>query len=891
MVYKVVQQSAILRPTATNGVVSSGPKVSVVRLGSEHFATAPVGNSFHIYDCENLQLQYLSRPLLGKVSCALSICEFTVAAVGSDLFIFHKMVLLAKLAGHTCPVAELVNIETDYLISRSATEVLVWQLPELTRDMKPITLPVTPLSTLPVSFAVHAMMHVPGYANKILLAGSSGSELQLWNVKSNKMVYQFLSISTQASPILSLAASPVSDVIAVGQADGTISVMNIRSDELVMSLNQAEHGAVTALAFRADYADGMLVSGTERGDLVVWNLTKKSIHSFIQKVHPGGVGSLTFLSTLPLMLSSGVSDNAISVYIFDKPDGGCRLLKERRGFTVDFSFILPYGDNDLIVGGSANDKYSEIGKINLIQSRQDLVWSQAHLSSQTPGKASLMPWKFRNLSQLPPVTDIAYCGSLGDKLRHYDWPAVITAHKNIRDSAYVWSAHQQALVTRQLIIPRKATSSPENNQPDITALAVSTCGNYAVLGCSNGELHRFNLQSCYHRGLVGTMDSAPIAMEFLSSREILVVSKNEMKIWKIVPRPVETGRVSCVTDIARIAVRGFLCAVAHETPDSVSIIDLHADSLARKIKVTAPVTSMAWSDGGRWLAIATADARLVIYDVPTASIVDRVEFESVCSAIRFHKHNTQIITAHVGGKGAVRIWQNIALLEGPGVVTNEFVPIDRWSESSIRTETVERKPKRKLAKTNSVTLSSQQWQHILRLDEIKQRNKPSKPAEKPKEAPFFLPVVYKGMQPVFVNNTMDDQDEEKKIKKDESNSSNDFISLIKQSPSAALTHLINQTPAGVHICIAELGDDEDALNEFIAILASETVSGRNADLVATWTALVLKEYGVELRGRKCFEENLVKLHSASANAFTNFTALTNQLQCLLKVTAALQLHR
>jgi len=680
-------------------------------------------------------------------------------------------------------------------------------------------------------------------------------------------------------------------------------MLNLKEDETIMKLSQKEHGQVTSLAFRSDYTDGMLVTGTANGDMVVWDLSKRSIHSFHRNIHPGGIGSLAFLDTLPLMVTSGVSDNAISVYIFDNPDGGCRLLKERRGFTSDLQFLLPYGEHDIIAAGG-----HEVGRLSMIQSHQNKVWSQSALEYQTAGQKSLMPWKFRNMAHLPPLVSIGYTGS--SKMRHFDWPTIVTAHAGLPD-AYVWSPHQQALVTRMLIIPRQATTG--HRLPQLTAVAVSPCGNYAVIGCENGELHRFNLQSCYYRGLVGKLKSAPKKIEYISPRELVTADVDGIRKWKIVPRPEETtGLVTCATDIKTITVHGFMCAIAHESSVGVvSIVDMHADRKARTIKELAgsEITAISWSNGGRWLAIASADSRMIIYDVPTSQIVDKVKFTCPCTDIYFAKNNAQIVTCHRDGHGAIRVWLNVALLEGPGIVGPEPYAIDEDhhhpGEAPVEQESSSSNPLKKrqkisLIESDEIVLSAgsrTRWQQILKLDEIKERNKPNRPVEKPKSAPFFMPVMYKGVNPVFVASETPDAtqgaDDSVQIKEQIDMEESGFTKLVKSGDRNAIReHFINLTPSGVHICISELEMNDDAMNQFIGFLAEETESGKNLDLVATWTALFLNQFGSTIASRNSlFSSNLSQLTEATKKASLKFESKTNQLQCLVKVTAALQLHR
>jgi U3 small nucleolar RNA-associated protein 21 len=847
-----------------------------------------------VYDCEDLQLEYLSRTLPGEIGAVLGFRESSIVSVGNHIMIFHKMKELAQLVGHSEDVVTLVSLGDSFLVSVSKLEVLVWQLPNVTRQMDPLSEPLAPVRRLEIGFSVSSVISVPTYVNKMLFAGTQG-ELELWNINKGQRIYAFKSTKrSEACEITALAAAPVLDVVGLGFADGTISVVNLKSDEVVMTLNQKEHGGVTSMSFRHDSVGGQLVTGTERGDLVVWDLNKRCIHSFHQKIHPGGVSTTEFLDNLPLMISAGRSDNALMVHIFDLPDHGCRVLRERRGFTADLSIMMHYGEHDLVVAGTNSQRHtSEVGRLNLIQSHQNRVWSQKNLHNQTAGKASLMPWRFRNMHQLPAVKSMSLCE---DKLRHYDWPTVITAHEGLPD-AYVWNPHQEALVNRMLIVPWKSTTGAR--APAVVQVAVSTCGNYGVVGLETGEIHRFNLQSCYHRGLVGSVEPTSIkTLKFLSSRDLMSADAQSIKLWKVVPRPALVSTLTCVSDIDQVEPHGFLCAVAHKTERLVSIIDLHADKRVRKISTTDQVTSMTWAEGGKWIAIATKDKRMVVYEIPTAMVIDRVEFESPVKCMRFMYKNAHLVTSHEDGQGSIRVWQNIALLHGPGPVTDHFLQIEeheREDENPKRQiEPVELPVKRAKVSDEVVVYGGTRWQQILKLDEIKERNKPRKAAEKPKSAPFFLPVKYQGVQPVFAapieDFSSDDLKAEPKPRKTSEESG--FIRLLREKKwDSVESHLLNLSPSGVHICLSELEDDEDGLNGFIEFLAHKTAQGYLIDLIATLTSLFLKQYGSELRGRSAFETNLEQLWQAMKSRQSKFAADTDQLQCLVKVSAALQLHR
>lgn len=93
-------------------------------------------------------------------------------------------------------------------------------------------------------FTATNMLHPSTYLNKILVSSTQGT-MQIWNIRTNKMVYQF---GYLGSAVTCLAQSPVVDVVAVGLLDGTVVLHNIKADEKIDSVRQDDR--VTAITFR-----------------------------------------------------------------------------------------------------------------------------------------------------------------------------------------------------------------------------------------------------------------------------------------------------------------------------------------------------------------------------------------------------------------------------------------------------------------------------------------------------------------------------------------------------------------------------------------------------------------------------------------------------------------
>ena len=95
------------------------------------------------------------------------------------------------------------------------------------------------------TFTITSAVHPSTYLNKILL-GSAQGELQLWNIRTNKLVYTF---KGWGSSVQNLTQSPAVDVVGVGLGSGGVVMHNLKYDETVMRFHQ-EWGPVTSMSFR-----------------------------------------------------------------------------------------------------------------------------------------------------------------------------------------------------------------------------------------------------------------------------------------------------------------------------------------------------------------------------------------------------------------------------------------------------------------------------------------------------------------------------------------------------------------------------------------------------------------------------------------------------------------
>ena len=109
---------------------------------------------------------------------------------------------------------------------------------------------------------------------------------------------------------------------------------------------------------------------------------------------------------------------------------------------------------------------------------------------------------------------------------------MITAHQG-DSAAYTWRLQNFTLGEHVLKPPkskkRKADSQPEADEPAgaaVTAVGMSQCGNYGLVGRASGSVDRYNMQSGLHRGsytrCAATLSSALVlghVLELITKRE------------------------------------------------------------------------------------------------------------------------------------------------------------------------------------------------------------------------------------------------------------------------------------------------------------------------------------------------------------------------------------
>lgn len=445
----------------------------------------------------------------------------TFAAAGSDIICWVKAAPVRRLGwsqdartgAASSAVLSLLSLG-DYLLSVHSDDVVrIWDakgavsVESTAADVVSDSGPAFLLTSIPVDASafgkITCILHPDTYVNKVALGTSSGSVL-IVNIRTGKLVYECKLAPGVA--VTCMAQSDVVDVVGVGLADGRVVVHNLRADESVCTFAHAQAdramagGSVTCLSFsRASMLGSpVLVSATASGALALWNLKDKSLQALVTSAHDAGITFAGWLPHQPCILTAG-ADNALHVWQVDKLDGIPRVLRSRTGHQAPPRLIRYYGGasvTSLSSGASATAcEMASAGSDRALRSFHTALAQQNCELSQGSILSKARELKVHpNTLKLPPITAMA----VSDR-RHGQWADVITAHAGDH-RAYLWSWENKRIEPQTLELPLGAGTGRRAGVETATAVAISACGNYGLVGSSQGRVFMYNMQSAAQRG-------------------------------------------------------------------------------------------------------------------------------------------------------------------------------------------------------------------------------------------------------------------------------------------------------------------------------------------------------------------------------------------------------
>ncbi|KAH8584784.1 beta transducin with WD40 repeats [Cryptosporidium sp. chipmunk genotype I] len=879
-----VNSSNLLVPLHSIGFVTDEVPFVLEKLGDEYFIVVATGHYYQVYDLDQLRIKYISQRMDKRVENLAARYETVYVSMENIIVGYNRHEKIFEIE-HKSKVKGMLVLG-ELLISWDKEIIIVSEINSNRRKCEI-------LIDMDVSEEIVTILHPATYLNKVLVVTSKGCEL--WNINTKKMIHRFSSIQgvlhasksmknriddNDKQKIITAVTSSHPDVVGIGTQNGMIYTLDIANDMVLLSLeHMPEQKGVATISFCSEKA--ILISGCENGDVVLWDLENARVLSIIDSAHESEVVKVQFIPGVLMFVTSG-RDNSLLEFVIDNQNTPPRELRSRRGhlssiIKAQFYNALPEKSRDLLcISNFKNCGY--LGKTSTIQQHQNRIFSQNSLKKKFNEK-----YQF-SFGRLPPVIDISFAES-----RHFDWPNIVTIHQGMHE-VFVWSGHNFALTPKLMTLEniqrfdsnkQFKTNQPQNfvshgltakrkSLPLAKSVSVSGCGNYVIVGYSDGSIHRFNLQSCIHSGQLTLPANSEInqpTMEILSihishSTMALCIIRDldnyYLSAWSIKPikylnTKIILNRVSILpntetqeTFISKLF--GYLLALGF-SDGRVILYDFQSQVISREFQCgNHNILDITMSSDNRWIVISTKNSELFIFDIISSNLLDWIKFKSPAICCIFDHSDAFLITSHDQSKGLLSVWANkYALNVSVGIEGLSSPPSEPYyiddppnrilyfedSEKDLKSDKDSTKVSecgdyaslsdsdlpengdcdlslvdRKLMSFSGIPFPT--LQAILFIDEIKERNKPIEPPKKPESAPFFLPNTTEFSSAIHKPSKENDKD--KVVSKNLSESRNQGSSL-----KTELQELLGKASL----------DDSDSFLSITGLLKSKSPSGVN----------------------------------------------------------------
>ncbi|CAN3373466.1 hypothetical protein DIURU_003021 [Diutina rugosa] len=735
------RDSRIYSPFRVLGCVSNDIPFAVGTLGSTFYIVTSVGTSLQIYDANNLHLLFVtSTQTPHKITAVAAHFHYVFAGYGNQITVYRRGKPEATL---TCPSDATVHkiiVFGEFLVatmSDNSVEVFKGRKAQFTH--------YTSMNINTIEGQIVDVVHPPTYLNKVVVATTS--KLFIFNIKTGKLIYKSAEF---AEPISALESAPVLDLVAVGTASGGVYLYNLKKGRTLGPRVVVGESRVVSVSFRTD-GSPHLVAGLSDGSLFFYDLAKRMrIHVLTtahQEAH-GGVAKAQFLNGQPVVVSNG-GDNTLKEWVFDPTISSNssvvqppRHLRSRGGHSAP-PIALEFPDQN-----KTHFLYSA--------SRDRSLWSfslrkdaQAQEMSQRPPKRTHQQRKAgltANLREKFPEV----VAMVSSEARAGDWDNMVTAHKE-ESFARTWDTTTKRVGKHQLDTVDAGFA---------TAVGISQCGNFALVGSSKGGIGSYNLQSGILRKkyMLHKQAVTGLAMDGFNRKMVSCGLDGIVGFYDFAGSQY-LGKLQLDAPITAMVYQQKSDLIALSLDDlSVVIVDVVAQKVVRILYGhTNRITAMDFSPDGRWVVTCGLDSTLRTWDLPTGSCIDGVRLPTVATCVKFSPLGDVLATTHTSGNG-IFLWTNRAQFRpvavrqvdedefatmllpsaaGDGGVSMVEGALDDATDKDGDLGVYVTKKQ----VDDLLTLASgprSKFQTIVHMDTIKQRSKAKQPASKPKSAPFFL---------------------------------------------------------------------------------------------------------------------------------------------------------
>lgn len=819
--------SKIFQPYRTIGQVSASIPGVLQYRGSKPsiYLTTSIGKSFHIYDCAKISLLFVGPIFLQEIISLACHEDYTVVGLPEEIVICQR----AKVA-HRFGLQDPARTgQVTQIQSFGKSLFVCYQSPLLDHFLVPsgelkrrIELP----------FPVVHLLHPSSYLDKLLVAGPEG-QLLLWNIEKNKCIFSFDFFTKSNCRITCMQQSPVVDVVAIGLNDGTLSVLNIKTNKQLFRLSHLAN-RISCISFRSHESKCHLAVGDDQGSIYVWDLNEKRILHTINSAHSLPIHTLEFLAASGIILSSA-GDNQIKQWVYEETSNSLpQLLKHRAGHQAQPTCLAFYGDEYPVFVSGSRDR--SLRMFHLDRDEQNLTFSHG-----------------KNEHILAPVTHISV-----NPMKSKQWDDILTCHEG-EPFAVSWRFEHKRMGPGFL-------HSPDGSL--VKCATVSSCGNFALLGCSSGSIAMFNIQSRLLRDQRKVHEKSITSLLMNSSNRTLFSSSLDCTVTFMSFPSFRAKSTLSLPSAAHLGVKcesNDLLAVACDSFE-ILVFDFETCSIVRTLKGHSNrITSLVFSPDGRWLISGSSDQTIKTWDIPNGCLIDVLNCSSVPVGLAFSPLNDYLVSAHSGSVGFCQ-WSNMVHFCNANVsnLSGQLGSISLESSNSTN---------------EGLQFSGQpksKWESLFYLEQIKLRNKPKKKEIKSEEAPFFLsttPLNHPSLgEKALPEQAVSHQPIDARF--------SDLLATEKYNELIQLLSNASVSFIDLHIRTLSLIDNQPA--QFLSFLICTLEQGTHFDAVQSWFFVFLDEYSdILLENWQTYCSQLARITDLIEQGISQLESKLSSALCLI----------
>eukprot|EP01080_Neovahlkampfia_damariscottae_P002286 gene2286-2459_t len=777
---------------------------------------ASVGRSYHCYNLKDLKVIHIGPELPEDITNIVCIDDIVYGSCGQNIYVMKGKEILSILTEHHQDISNLIVIG-GLLLSFSENDCIVWNENEKINEWK-------------FNETITCIIHPYTYLDKILI-GTEKGDIFLMNIRVGKVIYKFGNFS---SSISCMENSNALDIISIGLSNGKILLFHLKKN---LILFQFEHltGPITSLSFRTD-KENSLISSNSLGEIAIWDLMERKLLTLIENQHKK-ITKLYFVFKEPIFFSFG-EDNTINQFIMDRVDKP-RVLRYLKGPIKPPSYVR---------------FYDPMG--NWVLTIDENIRLTSLFSSKTSELSS-------KKMKLPTITDLDFC-----YLRQDDWDNLVTCHND--SNVNLWNVKNQVINEKMHLYSKGNTRS----------VCLSTCGNFVIIGKSNGKLEKWNIQSGLLKGIFEQDEShfgAISGIKIDSGNSIIVSSgwDGNLKFWDFKTLKL-ISTISSDSPITKMIKSNSSNLIAIITDDfDIKIFDIRTFKLIRKFSQNNKINDITFSNDSKYLISSSMDGSLMVYDLISSHLIDWIIVENPITSLSFHPNGLYLVTTHKNSVG-IYLWIN-KLIFGKMILKNVDSPtklsFKEWTVSGYQEEQEQEQENEKILNKmdkeiknriesnskDSIKLSGipkEKLLTLLNLDEIRKESKKDKEMAKI-IAPFFLTNENKKEEDhfkskLFNNNDMIQTSSSKMIEMIKNKKRNDLIEYFK-----------NENIKNIDISLRSLKSNENMLEMKLLLdfFISELKKNQNFDLIQSLVNLFLKIHSELIIANSDDEEIFEKLEN------------------------------